>query len=260
MDTENILSKIKNSFEKDKDRFTTGILILGVVILVGIFNSFLTMWAFFGIIYFIAIYESMKLFNIDDLSVYGVGAIIWGSLYFYPSINIVFVIGIVIASILAYTQKVNKKVFLPLLYPTVSFIFMLTLYNEFGILALVWLLLLVALTDIFAYFVGKAIGKTKFCETSPKKTLEGVAGGVIIASIVGAIFGITYVDFLTSILISLFVSIASVFGDLYESYLKRKANVKDSGDILPGHGGILDRVDGYLFGAPILFILLDVLN
>ena len=64
------------------------------------------------------------------------------------------------------------------------------------------------------------------------------------------------VSFFTAVLISLIVSVASVFGDLFESYLKREANVKDSGDILPGHGGILDRTDGYLFGGIVMLVLL----
>jgi len=123
-------------------------------------------------------------------------------------------------------------------------------------MSLLWLLVIVAGADIGAYFVGRSMGKTKFCETSPNKTLEGVAGGLIVATIFGVIFAIDNISVFGAIVISLIVALASVFGDLFESYLKREAGVKDSGDILPGHGGILDRTDGYLFGGIVMLVLL----
>jgi phosphatidate cytidylyltransferase len=69
-------------------------------------------------------------------------------------------------------------------------------------------------------------------------------------------FSLESVGFWSGLFISLVVAVASVFGDLFESYLKREADVKDSGDILPGHGGILDRTDGYLFGGIVMLVLL----
>jgi phosphatidate cytidylyltransferase len=123
-------------------------------------------------------------------------------------------------------------------------------------MSLLWLLVIVAGADIGAYFVGRSMGKTKFCETSPNKTIEGVIGGLVVATILGTIFSIDNLSTFGAIVISLIVALASVFGDLFESYLKREAEVKDSGDILPGHGGILDRTDGYLFGGVIMLVLL----
>jgi phosphatidate cytidylyltransferase len=121
---------------------------------------------------------------------------------------------------------------------------------------MLWLLITVAIADTGAYFTGKAIGKTKFSDTSPNKTLEGVFGGIIIATILGTYMGLYIAPFWTALVVTLLTATASVFGDLFESYLKREAGVKDSGDILPGHGGILDRIDGYLFGAPMMVIAL----
>jgi phosphatidate cytidylyltransferase len=122
--------------------------------------------------------------------------------------------------------------------------------------SLIWLLLIVAGADIGAYFTGKSIGSTQFCETSPNKTLEGVLGGIITATLLGTFFAIDDISLFTSIFISAIVAISSVFGDLFESYLKREAKVKDSGTLLPGHGGILDRTDGYLFGGIVMLVLL----
>ena len=132
----------------------------------------------------------------------------------------------------------------------------MTMYEEYGVMALLWLLAVVALTDVGAYAVGKSIGKTPFCETSPNKTMEGVAGGIAVATLGGMFFGLSIVDLSVAFFISFFVSVASIFGDLFESSLKRAAGVKDSGDILPGHGGVLDRIDGYLFGAVVMLVLL----
>jgi phosphatidate cytidylyltransferase len=174
-------------------------------------------------------------------------------------IDLIFVVAIGYASQLAYKRTLNQKLFLPLLYPTASFLFLLTLYSEYGVMTLLWLLVIVASTDIGAYFVGRTFGKTKFCETSPNKTIEGVIGGVVFAVVLGSLSSINEINFIGAVLVSIIVSFASVFGDLFESYLKREAGVKDSGSILPGHGGVLDRTDGYLFGAIAMLVVLRIL-
>ncbi len=155
-----------------------------------------------------------------------------------------------------YSQRVDFKLLYPFLYPAAPFLFLLTLYNDFGMGTLIWLVLIVASTDIGAYFVGKSIGKRKFSLTSPNKTVEGVAGGVAVATVLGTLLGLAYVPFVLSLFVSLLVSFSSIWGDLFESYLKREAGVKDSGNILPGHGGVLDRADGYMFASVIMVVLL----
>jgi len=238
-------------------RIKTGILLVLVLLVVGFIDSMPLTWLFLGGIMMVALYEAMNLFQVDENKIYVYAILIWLGAYFYPNPqDLVFVVGVVFASILAYTKNLNTKLFLPLMYPITSYLFLLALYISYGMGALLWLLVVVAGADIGAYFVGKSKGKTSFCATSPNKTLEGVAGGVITASILGMIFSPDYVGFMTSLGISFIVAIASVFGDLFESYLKREAEVKDSGDILPGHGGILDRTDGYLFGGIIMLVAL----
>jgi len=164
------------------------------------------------------------------------------------------------AAKLAYDKSIEPKAFLPIIYPYASILFMWSLYLNDGVKVLIWLLIIVALSDVGAYYSGKKFGKTKFSETSPNKTLEGVFGGVALSTIVGAILISTTSDinFFVAILVTLLTSVASIFGDLFESYLKREAGVKDSGDLIPGHGGILDRIDGYLFASVMLYILLNL--
>ena len=209
----------------------------------------------------VGIKEVKSLMSYEANDIYVVASVFWAIAYFYPKPeDLIFVVVIVVASLVAFTKEhdypIGFEILKPLFYPFVSFLFLLSLYNEFGVQALLWMLVVVAGTDIGAYFVGKSIGKHKFCATSPNKTLEGVLGGIVTGSLLGSLFALSSVPFLYSVAISLLVAVASVFGDLFESYLKREADIKDSGDIFPGHGGVLDRADGYLFGGVILLILL----
>ena len=121
--------------------------------------------------------------------------------------------------------------------------------------------------DIGAYFVGKYFGKTPLSGISPKKTVEGAIFGITASIIVGIALAyyINLPDFyLTGAALGSLIGIASLLGDLTESMLKRDAGVKDSGDLIPGHGGILDRTDSYIFTAPLVYyfvtLLLPLLN
>ncbi len=240
-----------------KERILTGIALLTGVAIIGIIDNFFLMWLVLGAIYLVAFYEATRLFGVKDNALYAYAALLWIVAAFYPYGDDLFVIaGIVYASVIAYSRTKTWKDFLPFIYPTAGMLFLITLYQEYNIVALFWLLAVVATTDIGAYFVGKSIGKTPFSPTSPKKTMEGVVGGVVLASLVGFFIGISIVDTEKALIISLMTAVASIFGDLFESYLKREAGVKDSGDLLPGHGGILDRIDGYLFGGIIMLVLL----
>lgn len=118
--------------------------------------------------------------------------------------------------------------------------------------------------DTFAYFTGMLVGKHKLIpEISPKKTIEGAIGGVIFTVAGFALYALIWnnlypdnkLSFLTLCIYGFVLSIASQFGDLIASSIKRQYNVKDYGSIFPGHGGILDRFDGVLVVAPILYVL-----
>jgi phosphatidate cytidylyltransferase len=126
--------------------------------------------------------------------------------------------------------------------------------------------ILIWTNDTFAYIVGKSIGKRKLFEkVSPKKTIEGFVGGVVFAVLASYIISKYYIEIVESntfiwIITALIVSIFGTIGDLIESKFKRIAGVKDSGRIMPGHGGILDRLDSVIFATPIIFLFYQILN
>jgi phosphatidate cytidylyltransferase len=123
--------------------------------------------------------------------------------------------------------------------------------------------ILIWVYDVAAYIVGSLIGKHKLFERiSPGKTWEGAIGGAVLCVIASYFLSMIFTDFkpLNLIIIALLIVIFGTIGDLYESMLKRKALVKDSGRILPGHGGVLDRFDAVLFAAPVVFIYLLIIS
>jgi phosphatidate cytidylyltransferase len=127
---------------------------------------------------------------------------------------------------------------------------------------MLFLLLLVVAADIGAYFAGRALGKHKLApRVSPGKTWEGVGGGLIAAALMAA-FGVWWfnMDTVPFMALCILVAIASVIGDLTESMFKRHAGLKDSGNLLPGHGGVLDRVDSVTAAAPVFLIGLERLG
>ena len=124
-----------------------------------------------------------------------------------------------------------------------------------GLFLLMFVFVAVAFTDIGAYYFGVKFGKHKLAEViSPKKTIEGAIGGGLCAITASAI-GIFYTDLslFQAILGGLIITTSAQLGDLSESLIKRDAGVKDSSDILPGHGGMLDRFDGYIFAIPVAY-------
>ncbi|WP_321779437.1 phosphatidate cytidylyltransferase [Sulfurimonas sp.] len=246
-----------NSMNVSKERVVTGFSLIGFVLLIGFIDNFFMMWAFLGVVYLLAFKEAQKLFEVKNDSLLVIALGVWLMAGIYPYGDDLFVLaGVAYASAIAFNKELTWNNFFPFIYPTAGMLFIFTMYQEYGVISLLWLLAVVALTDVGAYAVGKSMGKTPFCETSPNKTMEGVVGGIVVATLGGMFVGLSIVDLSISFIISFMVATSSIFGDLFESSLKRSAGVKDSGDILPGHGGILDRIDGYLFGSIVMLVLL----
>ena len=132
--------------------------------------------------------------------------------------------------------------------------------GEFGLL--VWLIFLTAFgTDIMAYFSGYAFGKHKLCpKISPKKTIEGSIGGILGSVILCGLFGYIVMPRLLvhCLIIGILGGVVSQFGDLTASIFKRKMGIKDYGNLIPGHGGILDRFDSVLFTAPMVYYYISL--
>lgn len=150
----------------------------------------------------------------------------------------------------------------------------LYLRDQFGVACGIFYLIIILgggwLTDTGAYFVGKKFGKRKMSPyISPKKTVEGAVGGVItcivcyvligwIAIWVCSLFGLTaQVHFVALLILAPFASVAGILGDLAASIIKRQSGIKDFGNIMPGHGGVLDRFDSVYFVAPFVFVFVQ---
>ena len=168
--------------------------------------------------------------------------------------------------------SISSKYLYLLGYITLPFVFIVKISfgtNNYNPKIILGLFILIWTNDTFAYLVGKSIGKHKLFErVSPKKTIEGFLGGAAFAAFAGFLISKLYIQpnpafsgksILIWTIIALIVSVFGTIGDLIESKFKRIAGVKDSGSIMPGHGGILDRLDSVIFVAPIIFLFYQIL-
>ncbi|MBO7345891.1 MAG: CDP-archaeol synthase [Clostridia bacterium] len=186
---------------------------------------------------------------------------------FIASLSIILV-GVIIAVVCCTINKLsfkkNSVAILPFIYPALFLTFML-LANDgaYGFIVLLLSFVVSPLSDTFAYLVGCSIGGKKLCpKLSPKKTWSGAIGGTV-GGIVGAL--VVYFIFTPTVnffspalwfgIVGFTASIVNIFGDLFESYIKRKVGIKDMGKILPGHGGVMDRIDGTLFAVVWIYLL-----
>ena len=161
------------------------------------------------------------------------------------------------------TKKKDLLKIFGLFFLFFSFFSTVYLRQYIGLNFFLFLIIVCIFTDIGGYIFGKTFKGPRLTKVSPNKTYSGVIGSFLMA----LLFGLIYIKYLGKksrilletdpifvILLILFISLASQIGDLIVSYFKRKAKLKDTGKILPGHGGILDRIDGIIFVMPIIYL------
>lgn len=228
----------------------------------------------------IALHELLKMKKISLASIPGLVSLVILWVLLIPTSYITILDGVSFSKaefaflalmlLLTYTVVTKNKftfddvgfVVIAIFYLGIGFYFLIETRNG-GLDLVFYALLLIWVTDSGAYFVGRAMGKNKLWpEISPNKTVEGAIGGVVFAVLFSWIYhyftGVLD-NYLIVTFMTIFLSVFGQIGDLVESALKRHYQVKDSGTILPGHGGILDRFDSLLFVLPILHFLMNIL-
>jgi len=251
-----------------KQRILSGILMLPLLILVYFGGIALTAGCFivgmigvrefFGGFRKIGIEPSNLIAYLCAAGLYAIhilnAAAIWHMFWFF---------GTVLACLLYMFNINNRKIsdgaatLTGVLY-VIFFSFHVTLIDQApGFRLMVWLVFLTAFgTDIMAYFTGLAIGKHKLCPgISPKKTIEGAVGGIFGSIMFCGIFGYFFMSdfFIHCLIVGALGGVFSQFGDLTASVFKRYMGIKDYGNLIPGHGGVLDRFDSVLFTAPMVY-------
>jgi len=148
------------------------------------------------------------------------------------------------------------------LFIFVGFIFFIELHYIDLKIYLLYSVLVAILSDIGGLVFGKTFKGKKLTKISPNKTVSGSIGSIVLSVVLIPIFynELIIYDLFTLIILTIVISLISQIGDLFISFLKRKAKVKDTSDLLPGHGGVLDRVDGIIFAVPLGILLLNFLN
>ncbi|MBA4536222.1 phosphatidate cytidylyltransferase [Bacillus aquiflavi] len=258
-----------------KQRIVTAIVALALLLPIIIYGGIPFVAATY-LVASIGLYELLKMRKLSIFSVPGFIslALLWIFLlpkqyqHFLDEINYTKIELALLAVLLFLTYTVvtkNRFTFddvafstLAILYIGIGFYYLIET-REAGLAYIFYSLIVIFSTDSGAYFIGRSLGKNKLWpEISPKKTIEGSIGGIVCA-IIAALLFLVFTDINVSIpkllILTVLLSVFGQIGDLVESALKRHYNVKDSGNILPGHGGVLDRFDSLLFVLPLLHFL-----
>ena len=221
-------------------RIITSIILLSLLI----FFNFSNKYIFISAIYLLGIIICVEAYNMF-LRLVGIKSL---KNNIYKKFNFKFLILNIITFLYVFFVFCNLSIKIYILEGPVFFLFVVSICF---------------FTDIGGYVLGKIIGGKKLSKISPNKTISGAIGSFLFSLAPLILFSyLNYLDLefnLSNIIYCLLVSLISQLGDLFVSYLKRKSKIKDTGKILPGHGGVLDRVDGIIFAVPFSYFLLNLI-
>ena len=263
-------------------RVATTIIGLPIVILLFIFGNKYIIDVLFSIVTIISLYEYFNAFKENAKPIKWLGyvtAILISFIHIIPSEYILKVIAMAIPTIIIIlflhiiTSNLKTTLYdvmitlFGICYVAVFILFLPIIYGmNNGKINILYIFIIAWGTDTFAYLIGKKFGNHKFSEISPKKSIEGCIGGIIGAILLSLIY--TYIvnnyigmniSYISIALIAFILSIISQIGDFSASCIKRYVKIKDYGNLIPGHGGMLDRIDSVIFIAPFAYLLITLI-
>ena len=258
-------------------RTISGVLYIAIVI----FSMFTSREWFMGLFFLLAVITLREFLKLVHLTSY-LSYIILATFLFFLSYNIIEMNAVYLLLILSCFVNLflfkdllwvgripmfEKKKYIAVIFYIISGFVFLTLIpmreGEFAPNIIIGIFILIWSNDTFAYVIGKSFGRRKLMErVSPKKTIEGSVGGLVGAIIASFILFkfIGYFDLYIWVILAFTASVFGTIGDLIQSKFKRQAGVKDSGVILPGHGGLYDRLDSIIYTSPFIFAILEFIE
>lgn len=250
-------------------------------ILILLFSIFASPYSFIGVLFIfgiLCIYEFQKLIHLKKywlyflfvglLAIFHLFTIPWYVTIILLTLTIItqlfLVKDLITIRIIPMFEKRKYRTSIFFLITSIIFLTLIPFYDDtYNRIMIAGPLFLIWTNDTFAYLIGKNFGKHKLLERiSPKKTIEGFIGGFAFTLVAGYLIAI-FSDILSVgvwLIISIIMSIFGTLGDLIQSKFKRQAGVKDSGTIMPGHGGVFDRLDSIIFASPFLYAFLQIIK
>ena len=248
------------------------------ILVASILHDELVFISLFYLLGLVCLIEMQKLLHLKSYALYAVQALLFylfSYLKFNPDATVLLLfitifVNLFLVKDLMVVQKIpvfEKKKYIIIIFYLISSVIFLTLlptiHGFFRPDLIVGIFILIWTNDTFAYIVGKNFGRRKLFERiSPKKTVEGFLGGLVFSGI-ASFFIFYYTQFLSFPLwlgMAIILSVFGTLGDLIQSKFKRQAGVKDSGKLMPGHGGLFDRLDSIIFASPFVYAYLYLLN